>query len=135
VVFDVERPCRLLGTLEEFARLEEVPAFLAGHRTVRDALEEVAELLDRLIEEMDVLRTDGRLAKLLQPLQFEMEAVEDLHISLAIWWRIVRAFSRARATHETIECGFSGAKVRYGGTVSSFASACVAKKRGASRRS
>src|SRR5437763_1435398 len=78
VIFHVERARRLLGAFEELAGLQEVPTLLARHRAVRDALEEMAELLDRAIEEMHVLRADRRLAELLQALQLEVEAVEHL---------------------------------------------------------
>jgi hypothetical protein len=41
------------------------------------------------------------------------------HISVATWWRIVCALSRARAMHSTIEFPFSSEKIRCAATLSS----------------
>ena len=54
------------------------------------------------------------------------------HISVASWWRIVCALSRARAMHSTIEFPFSDEKIRCAGTVSSSPSGPSGGKAGRS---
>ena len=102
--------------------MQKIPAFAAIQGGIRRALKLVGAVHHMAVE------IDGAAGKKLTRVRWRVQPEVDRllirsHISLEMYSRTVRAFSRAAATQETMEFGFSFAKVTNSHTVSEFVTA------------
>ena len=109
LIFHVQDAGRLAGAFQVLAQLEELPRLAVRHGPFADAVDELVDALDLLVELAAVASYS------LRPPAFAATGGSNSsrsHMSALMTSRMIRAFSRAAASEETMLLGLAGSHVR-----------------------